>query len=46
VHLAVEVAREGREGRKIGTLFVVGDVGMCSTSLVCSFSTRWSGITG
>ncbi|WP_235401674.1 DNA integrity scanning protein DisA nucleotide-binding domain protein [Rubrobacter aplysinae] len=23
--LAVEVAREGREGRKIGTLFVVGD---------------------
>jgi diadenylate cyclase len=26
VQLAVEVAREGREGRKIGTLFVVGDV--------------------
>ena len=26
VELAVEVAREGREGRKIGTLFVVGDV--------------------
>ncbi len=26
VLLAVEVAREGREGRKIGTLFVVGDV--------------------
>ena len=25
VALAVEVAREGREGRKIGTLFVVGD---------------------
>ena len=25
VNLAVEVAREGREGRKIGTLFVVGD---------------------
>jgi DNA integrity scanning protein DisA with diadenylate cyclase activity len=25
VHLAVEIAREGREGRKIGTLFVVGD---------------------
>ena len=25
VQLAVEVAREGREGRKIGTLFVVGD---------------------
>jgi DNA integrity scanning protein DisA with diadenylate cyclase activity len=24
--LAVEIAREGREGRKIGTLFVVGDV--------------------
>lgn len=24
--LAVELAREGREGRKIGTLFVVGDV--------------------
>jgi DNA integrity scanning protein DisA with diadenylate cyclase activity len=23
--LAVEVAREGREGRKVGTLFVVGD---------------------
>jgi DNA integrity scanning protein DisA with diadenylate cyclase activity len=27
IELAVEVAREGREGRKIGTLFVVGDVG-------------------
>ncbi|HEV8687815.1 MAG TPA: diadenylate cyclase [Gaiellaceae bacterium] len=27
LQLAVEVAREGREGRKIGTLFVVGDVG-------------------
>jgi diadenylate cyclase len=26
VELAVEVAREGREGRKIGTLFVIGDV--------------------
>ena len=26
VMLAVEIAREGREGRKIGTLFVVGDV--------------------
>ncbi len=26
VALAVEIAREGREGRKIGTLFVVGDV--------------------
>ena len=25
IELAVEVAREGREGRKIGTLFVVGD---------------------
>ena len=25
VTLAVEIAREGREGRKIGTLFVVGD---------------------
>jgi diadenylate cyclase len=25
LHLAVEIAREGREGRKIGTLFVVGD---------------------
>ena len=24
--LAVEIAREGREGRKIGTLFVVGDI--------------------
>ena len=27
VSLAVEMAREGREGRKIGTLFVVGDSG-------------------
>jgi diadenylate cyclase len=27
VSLAVEIAREGREGRKIGTLFVVGDTG-------------------
>ena len=26
VQLGVEIAREGREGRKIGTLFVVGDV--------------------
>src|SRR5919109_2862172 len=26
IELAVEVAREGREGRKIGTLFVVGEV--------------------
>jgi diadenylate cyclase len=26
IHLAVELAREGREGRKIGTLFVIGDV--------------------
>lgn len=25
LHLAVEIAREGREGRKIGTLFTVGD---------------------
>jgi DNA integrity scanning protein DisA with diadenylate cyclase activity len=25
VNLAVELAREGREGRKIGTLFVIGD---------------------
>jgi diadenylate cyclase len=24
--LAVEIAREGREGRKVGTMFVVGDV--------------------
>jgi diadenylate cyclase len=26
VELGVELAREGREGRKIGTLFVIGDV--------------------
>jgi diadenylate cyclase len=26
IELAVEVAREGREGRKIGTLFTIGDV--------------------
>ena len=26
VNLSVELAREGREGRKIGTLFVIGDV--------------------
>jgi len=25
IQLAVEIAREGREGRKIGTLFVVAD---------------------
>lgn len=25
IQLAVEIAREGREGRKIGTLFIVGD---------------------
>jgi DNA integrity scanning protein DisA with diadenylate cyclase activity len=29
--LAVELVHEGREGRKIGTLFVVGDVGFVST---------------
>ena len=27
VELGVELAREGREGRKVGTLFVVGEVG-------------------
>lgn len=27
ISLAVEIAREGREGRKIGTLFTVGDSG-------------------
>jgi diadenylate cyclase len=27
VRLAVEIAREGREGRKVGTLFIVGDAG-------------------
>jgi diadenylate cyclase len=26
LQLAVEIAREGREGRKIGTLFVIGDI--------------------
>jgi DNA integrity scanning protein DisA with diadenylate cyclase activity len=26
VELAVEIAREGREGRRIGTLFVIGDI--------------------
>jgi diadenylate cyclase len=26
VDLAIEIAREGREGRRIGTLFVIGDV--------------------
>jgi len=26
IFLAVEIAREGREGRKVGTMFVVGDV--------------------
>ena len=25
IQLAVEIAREGREGRKIGTIFVLGD---------------------
>jgi diadenylate cyclase len=25
VQLAIEIAREGREGRRIGTLFTVGD---------------------
>lgn len=25
IELAIEVAREGREGRKIGTMFIVGD---------------------
>ena len=26
IELAIEIAREGREGRKVGTIFVVGDV--------------------
>jgi DNA integrity scanning protein DisA with diadenylate cyclase activity len=37
ISLAVEIAREGREGRKIGTLFVVGDSGeviKCSKPLI------------
>lgn len=25
LELSIEIAREGREGRKIGTLFVIGD---------------------
>jgi diadenylate cyclase len=25
IQLAVEIAREGREGRKIGTMFIIGD---------------------
>jgi diadenylate cyclase len=25
IELAVEIAREGREGRRIGTLFMLGD---------------------
>ena len=25
LHLAIEIAREGREGKKVGTLLVVGD---------------------
>ena len=33
VSLAVEIAREGREGRKIGTLFVVGDSGEVSEAV-------------
>lgn len=27
IELAIEIAREGREGRKIGTIFVIGDEG-------------------
>lgn len=37
ISLAVEIAREGREGRKIGTMFVVGDAEQTmkhSTSLI------------
>ena len=25
ISLAIEIAREGREGRKIGTMFIIGD---------------------
>lgn len=40
ISLAVEIAREGREGRKIGTMFVVGDAEQTmkhSTSLIIPF---------
>lgn len=29
IELAIEIFREGREGRKIGTMFVVGDEEKC-----------------
>jgi DNA integrity scanning protein DisA with diadenylate cyclase activity len=35
IRLAVEIAREGREGRKIGTLFVVSDAEETSQQSTC-----------
>ena len=30
IGLAVEIAREGRDGRRVGTLFTLGDENACS----------------
>lgn len=35
IRLGVEIAREGREGRKIGTMFVVSDVAETARQSIC-----------
>src|SRR5579863_4990300 len=40
IELAVEIAREGREGRRVGTLFTLGDEQAVLASQGHSFSTR------
>jgi DNA integrity scanning protein DisA with diadenylate cyclase activity len=35
MHLAVEIAREGREGRKIGTMFIVSDADETDRQSTC-----------
>jgi DNA integrity scanning protein DisA with diadenylate cyclase activity len=41
ITLAVEIAREGRGGRRIGTLFVISDEETVLASPSRSFSTRF-----
>jgi DNA integrity scanning protein DisA with diadenylate cyclase activity len=44
--LAVEIAREGREGRKIGTMFVVSDAPSCVFLTMVKLSPRSSQSSG
>jgi hypothetical protein len=42
--LAIEIAREGREGRRVGTIFTVGAEQGYSGTAKPSFSIPWRGI--